>query len=201
MREKMPLQVSKLRRRKNIPQMPIRTDDANAKREDEPLLSVKPEPPQKQKETPLPTPQVAPSVKKDAHKTISSAEKKAQEKQIAFEKELEETIFAKNKKQDGTRLIVYDFDAVERLRIVGLILAEALREELYKLGGFVLVNEENMIQVMDRDSPAGDKRTRLDCPSPHKVSLNMLWFHRILRLNESFHTFLLFSPINLTTCY
>lgn len=149
LREKMPLQVSKITPPENIPQMPIRTDDANAKREDEPLLSVKPEPPQKQKETPLLTPQVAPSVKKDAHKTISSAEKKAQEKQIAFEKELEETIFAKNKKQDGTRLIVYDFDAVERLRIVGLILAEALREELYKLGGFVLVNRENMIQVME----------------------------------------------------
>jgi hypothetical protein len=131
--------------------MPIRTDDANARREDEPLLSAKPEPPQKQKETPLLTPEVAPSVKKDAHKTISSAEKKAQEKQIAFEKELEEEIFTKDKKQgsDGTRLIVYDFDAAESLRIVGMILAEALREELYKLGGFVLVNRENMVQVME----------------------------------------------------
>ncbi len=45
--------------------------------------------------------------------------------------------------------MVYDFDATEQMRIVGLILAEALREELYKLGGFVLVNRENMAQLMD----------------------------------------------------
>jgi len=29
----------------------------------------------------------------------------------------------------------------------------------------------------------------------------MLMFHQILRLNESFHTFLIFSFINLTPCY
>jgi len=147
--ENVPPQVSKITSPENIPQKLTRTDEANAEKEDKPQLLAKSEPPQKQKETPLLTPEVAQSVKKDAHKTISSAEKKAQEKQIAFEKELEETIFSKNKKQDCTRLIVYDFDAVERLRIVGLILAEALREELYKLGGFVLVNRENMIQVME----------------------------------------------------
>jgi hypothetical protein len=71
------------------------------------------------------------------------------EKQLAFEKELESALADKNKKQDGLRLVVYDFDATERLRIVGLILTEALREELYSLGGFVLVNRENMAQVMD----------------------------------------------------
>ena len=80
---------------------------------------------------------------------VAVSEKQAQEKQIEFEKELEKTILAKNKKEDGTRLIVYDFDTAERLRIVGMILAEALREELLKLGGFVLVNRENMVQVMD----------------------------------------------------
>ena len=36
---------------------------------------------------------------------------------------------------------------------------------------------------------------------PFKISLNMLRFHQILRPHESFHTFLLFSPINLTNCY
>ncbi len=82
---------------------------------------------------------------------VAVAEKNDQKKQIAFEKELEEEIFTKNKKQGdvGKRLIVYDFEAVERLRIVGLILTEALREELHKLGGFVLVNRENMMQVME----------------------------------------------------
>ena len=42
---------------------------------------------------------------------------------------------------------------------------------------------------------------RLDCPPSFKVSLNMLRFRQILRPNESFHTSLLFSPINLTTYY
>jgi hypothetical protein len=71
------------------------------------------------------------------------------EKQLAFEKEMEAALLGKNKKQKGAQLVVYDFDATEQLRIVGLILAEALREELHKLGGFVLVNRENMAQVMD----------------------------------------------------
>ena len=103
--------------------------------------------PDRSKEETSPQPKtIAPS--RDAE-SGTVANKKAQEKQIAFEKDLEETILGKNKKQDGTRLIVYDFDAVERLRIVGMILAEALREELYKLGGFVLVNRENMVQVME----------------------------------------------------
>jgi hypothetical protein len=48
---------------------------------------------------------------------------------------------------------------------------------------------------------AGDKRIRLDCPLPFKVSLNMLRFHQILRPNESFQTSLLFSPISLIPRY
>jgi len=73
----------------------------------------------------------------------------AEEKQKLFEKELETKLAAKSAKQEGSRLVVYDFEAIEQLNIVGLILAEALREELYKLGGFVLINRENMAQVME----------------------------------------------------
>lgn len=73
----------------------------------------------------------------------------AVEKQQAFEKELEEVILAKDKKHTGARLVVYDFDTVEHLKVVGMILTEALREELHKLGGFTLVNRENMAQVME----------------------------------------------------
>ena len=101
----------------------------------------------KSKEETLPQPKTITSSRDK--EPIGDTGIKSKEKQIAFEKELEETIFVKNKKQEGTRLIVYDFDAVERLRIVGLILAESLREELLKLGGFVLVNRENMIQVIE----------------------------------------------------
>jgi len=46
------------------------------------------------------------------------------------------------------------------------------------------------------------RRVRLiSCLTLLNVSLNILRFHQILRLNESFHTFLLFSPVNLTTYY
>ena len=62
---------------------------------------------------------------------------------------MEAALLVKHQKQDGARLIVYDFDAAESLRVVGLILTEALREELYKLGGFILINRENMAQVME----------------------------------------------------
>jgi len=116
-----------------------------------PVIAMKPAiekaTPDKPKEDVLPQPKTITT----SHNVepVAVSEKQAQEKQITFEKELEKTILAKNKKEDGTRLIVYDFDAVERLRIVGMILAEALREELLKLGGFVLVNRENMVQVMD----------------------------------------------------
>jgi hypothetical protein len=44
--------------------------------------------------------------------------------------------------------VVYDFDAVERLSVVALILTDALREELFILRRFLLVNSENMMQVM-----------------------------------------------------
>ena len=75
--------------------------------------------------------------------------KQPEANQLAFEKELEKALSDRDKKQDGSRVVVYDFEAAEQLRIVGLILTEALREELYKLGGFMLVNRENMAQVME----------------------------------------------------
>jgi hypothetical protein len=48
---------------------------------------------------------------------------------------------------DKTRIVVYDIDAGERLNIVALILSEALREELFSLGYFTLVNRENIIEL------------------------------------------------------
>ncbi len=47
------------------------------------------------------------------------------------------------------RLIVYDFNAAKHMEVVSLILADALREELFNLGPFVLVNRENMAQAVD----------------------------------------------------
>ena len=48
------------------------------------------------------------------------------------------------------------------------------------------------------DGPAGRPAYS---PPPGKVSLNILMFRQILRPNESFHTFLLFSPVHLIRCY
>ena len=48
-----------------------------------------------------------------------------------------------------TRLAVYDFNASEPLKIAALVLSEALREELFRLGHFTLVNRENMVQILD----------------------------------------------------
>jgi hypothetical protein len=69
--------------------------------------------------------------------------------QADFEKELDAVISAKNKKSEALRLIVYDFDAADRLKVVGLILTEALREELHNFGGFLLVNREDILKIMD----------------------------------------------------
>jgi hypothetical protein len=46
------------------------------------------------------------------------------------------------------RLAVYDLDTTEPLKVIGLILSEALRQELTRLGHFALVNRENLIQVL-----------------------------------------------------
>lgn len=60
---------------------------------------------------------------------------------------------ASSKKQElpagKVRLIVYDFNAAQHMEVVSLILADALREELFNIGPFVLVNRENISQVMD----------------------------------------------------
>ncbi|MCP4368745.1 MAG: hypothetical protein GY797_11635 [Deltaproteobacteria bacterium] len=47
-----------------------------------------------------------------------------------------------------TQLAVYDLDSANHLKIVALILSESLREELFRLGNFILVNRENMNQVL-----------------------------------------------------
>jgi hypothetical protein len=47
------------------------------------------------------------------------------------------------------RLVVYDFEAAEQLRVVSMILTEALREELFLLGRHTLITRENSLQVME----------------------------------------------------
>jgi hypothetical protein len=72
----------------------------------------------------------------------------AADKSKEFEKKLQHELQTETLATDKAKLVVYDFDAVERLRVVALILTDALREELFILGHFSLVNRENMMQVM-----------------------------------------------------
>jgi hypothetical protein len=48
-----------------------------------------------------------------------------------------------------TQIAVYDLSAAEPFKVAALILSEALREEIYRLGGFALVNRENIVQVLN----------------------------------------------------
>ena len=48
-----------------------------------------------------------------------------------------------------TRLVVYDLETTQPMQIAGLILTEALREEILKLGSFDLVNREDLTRAMD----------------------------------------------------
>jgi hypothetical protein len=71
------------------------------------------------------------------------------DKRKEFEKKLEHDLQTETPATDKAKLVVYDFDTVERLSVVALILTDALREELFILGRFLLVNRENVMQVME----------------------------------------------------
>jgi hypothetical protein len=101
-------------------------------------------PPKERPEQTLPKAQVEGAVPQK-----TAADGRLNEKQLTFEKELKQALAVGDKKTDKSRLVVYDFDATERMKVVGLILTEALREEFHKLGGFVLVNRENILKIMD----------------------------------------------------
>jgi hypothetical protein len=48
-----------------------------------------------------------------------------------------------------TQIAVYDFDSSEQLKVVALILADALREELLRYGNITLVNREDIKRVIE----------------------------------------------------
>jgi hypothetical protein len=48
-----------------------------------------------------------------------------------------------------TQIAVYDFDTSEPLKVVALILADALREELLRYGNIILVNREDIKRVIE----------------------------------------------------
>ncbi len=80
-----------------------------------------------------------PSVPPKKTRTLASLGRK-----VDIEKALKTEASVKGR----TQLAVYDLDAAKHLKIVALILSEALREELFRLGNFILVNRENMNLVV-----------------------------------------------------
>lgn len=128
-----------------------------ASRAQPPRSAVKPEtspaekkevvlvPPKERKPQALPAPSPKAQTPDAPPKTAAAQS----EKQRVFEKELEQALASGDQKTDRPRLVVYDFDAAERMKIVGLILTEALREEFHNLGRFVLVDRGNMLKIMD----------------------------------------------------
>ena len=79
---------------------------------------------------------------------VPRPELEAADKRKEFEKKLDHEMQTETPVTDKAKLVVYDFDTIERLNVVALILTHALREELFILGQFSLVNRENMMQVM-----------------------------------------------------
>ncbi|MBN2515848.1 MAG: hypothetical protein JXC33_07420 [Deltaproteobacteria bacterium] len=47
------------------------------------------------------------------------------------------------------RMVVYDFESKDQFRVIGLILTEALREELLMLGKFTLIDRENIARALE----------------------------------------------------
>ena len=59
-------------------------------------------------------------------------------------------LFEEPKRDPGAKkLVVYDLESNDQYRTVALILAEALREEVFKLKQFVLVNREDLQKMLE----------------------------------------------------
>jgi len=99
----------------------------------------KPHIPPATKARPLVSPAPAAPVPPKETRTLASLGR-----EVNLSKAFEEETAAKSR----TQLAVYDLDSAKHLKIVALILSEALREELFRLGNFILVNRENMNQVV-----------------------------------------------------
>jgi hypothetical protein len=96
---------------------------------------------------PSPTPMAKPS-------TPTAGKPAPSESQTLPEKpgtsiDLEQIIKAEASTAGKTRLAVYDLNTSEPFKIIVQILSEALREEIFRMGAFSLVNRENMDQVLN----------------------------------------------------
>lgn len=110
---------------------------------EKPLAAPPPAPAQPPSRMPSP-------VVKEEPRPVVSKEKEEAQGDLAGVKvlDLDKILTAESKPDGRKRLAVYDLETIESLRVVALILSEALREELIRLGHFALVNRENLVQVL-----------------------------------------------------
>ncbi len=83
----------------------------------------------------------------------AQAEPRAESQQPAASERTDEAVIEEGLAQPASaggspRLVVYDFDAPPQYKPASLIITEAVREELYRLKRFVLVNRENLEQIL-----------------------------------------------------
>jgi len=88
------------------------------------------------------------SAGKDRVVTPSGALNKDTENDSAEEDYENLEIIGEIRASGADRLAIYDFDAPEQFKTVALILTEALREELFRLNRFILVNRETLQKVL-----------------------------------------------------
>jgi len=69
--------------------------------------------------------------------------------EVSEKLDYDEVLSVQETVKSGTNLAVYDLDTIEPYRVVALILSEALRQELFKLGLFQMVNRENIVKVLE----------------------------------------------------
>lgn len=90
-----------------------------------------------------------PFIKKDPMTINEKTEQDQKKKENETEKGrvLEPLIQTKKIPDSRSTLIVYDFDADANMKVVALILTDALREELHKIGSFELLNREDLNKI------------------------------------------------------
>jgi len=78
-----------------------------------------------------------------------SEEKPSAAREVSEKLDYDEVLSVEETVKGGTNLAVYDLDTIEPYRVIALILSEALRQELFKLGLFHMVNRENIVKVLE----------------------------------------------------
>lgn len=79
----------------------------------------------------------------------SVSEKPSVSSPLIREMDSKKLLHPETKAEGRTQLVIYDFDAFEPYKIPALILSEALREEIFRLGYFTMVNRENIVTVLE----------------------------------------------------